>query len=465
MENTADMSPDTSPDTPAPRSGVRRVNNLPVYLIGGVIAGFLLVMALVAADRAEKQQRGPEASEQKATSTDMFANELAGKAKDGIVPEAKAAPPEIPTLSSAEPAAPLIRADALEAPPAPSAMQAPQAGTHEQDPRIRIKQEKMHMLEEAVRARTAVQMIAPRSSASVPVGVQKTSAPISREEAINRIALARQQEDAGATDGQTSVYQARLQQIQMAGMPLQASSSNPAPSGGAQDQSAFPAPASGKTYNQFDRSAQEDRWRLDSQLQPPRSPYELRAGYVLPAVLISGINSDLPGMVMGQVSQDVFDTATGKWKLIPQGSRLIGQYSSDIAYGQARVLIAWQRIIFPDGKALDLGAMPGADSAGYAGFHDQVNNHYLRIFGSALLMSGVTAGIALSQPESSYYDRRSARGAMSEALGQQLGQITAQMIAKNMGISPTLEIRPGYRFSVVVTKDLTFSKQYKPFDY
>ena len=154
---------------------------------------------------------------------------------------------------------------------------------------------------------------------------------------------------------------------------------------------------------------------------------------MLPAILISGINSDLPGQVIGQVSQDVFDTATGRWKLIPQGSRLIGQYSSEVAYGQARVLIAWQRIIFPDGKALDIGAMPGADSAGYAGFHDQVNNHYLRVFGSALLMSGVTAGIALSQPDSLYSNRQSARSAMSEALGQQLGTVTAQMISKNMG--------------------------------
>lgn len=220
-----------------------------------------------------------------------------------------------------------------------------------------------------------------------------------------------------------------------------------------------------KNYGQFGNAAQEDRWRLDSEVQAPRSPYELRAGFILPAILISGINSDLPGQVIGQVSQDVYDTATGKWKLVPQGSRLVGQYSSEVAYGQARVLIAWQRIIFPDGKALDIGAMPGADSAGYAGFHDRVNNHYLRLFGSALLMSGVTAGIALSQKDELNSNRQSARGALTEALGQQLGQATAQLIARNMGIAPTLEIRPGYRFNVVVIKDLTFSKPYQPFDY
>ena len=138
-------------------------------------------------------------------------------------------------------------------------------------------------------------------------------------------------------------------------------------------------------------------------------------------------------------------------------------------YGQARVLVAWQRIVFPDGKAMDIGAMPGGDSAGYAGFNDQVNNHYWRLFGSAFLMSAVTAGIAYSQnqnqPSGPYYGAPSASSAMSEALGQQLGQVTAQMIGKNLSISPTLEIRPGYRFNVIVTKDMTFSKPYRSFDY
>jgi len=186
------------------------------------------------------------------------------------------------------------------------------------------------------------------------------------------------------------------------------------------------------------------------------------------ATLISGINSDLPGQIMAQIAQNVFDTATGKYLLLPQGSRLVGSYSSDVAYGQARVLVAWQRIVFPDGKAMDIGSMPGADGVGYAGFKDQVNNHYLRLFGSALLMSAVTAGISYSQQQNQTqtpYGTPSASSAMSEALGQQLGQVTAQLIAKNMNIAPTLEIRPGYRFNVIVTKDMTFSKPYQSFDY
>ena len=131
------------------------------------------------------------------------------------------------------------------------------------------------------------------------------------------------------------------------------------------------------------------------------------------------------------------------------------------------MLIAWQRIVFPDGKAMDIGSMPGADSAGYAGFNDQVNNHYFRLFASAFLMSGVTAGITMSQNQDQQNNgnRQTASGALSEALGQQLGLVTAQLISKNMNIAPTLEIRPGYRFNVIVTKDMTFSKPYQAFDY
>ena len=152
---------------------------------------------------------------------------------------------------------------------------------------------------------------------------------------------------------------------------------------------------------------------------------------------------------------------------------MAGSYSSDIGYGQERILVAWQRIIFPDGKALDIGAMPGADSAGYSGFSDQTNNHSVHLFGSALLMSAVVAASSLSQlngtnsggNNTGYYGQQTTAGTLNQALGQQLGQVTAQMIAKNLNIAPTLEIRPGFRFNVVVTKDLTFTKPYQAFDY
>ncbi len=445
-----DMSPDASPGSVRRKTGVRRVNNLPVYLVGGAMGIFLLVMALVAWDRSAQQNRPADQLEAKAGSTSMFASEIAGSEKDGFVAPAKAAAPPMPEIP---PPGTIIvaRPDDLEAPPRPPGGALPLEEQRGMEERERSRMDKLRQLDEAVRSRTTVQAAAPRSAGSAPGG-----APLSREEALTQMAALQQQADTQGRDNPAAAYLARLQQLQAAS--LGDSTARPV-------QPAEPV-AGGKDYRQFDVQGQGDRWRLYSRAEAPRSPYELRAGFIVPAVLISGVNSDLPGQIVAQVSQDVFDTATGKWRLIPQGSRLVGQYSSDIAYGQSRVLVAWQRIVFPDGKAMDIGSMPGADSAGYAGFRDQVNNHYFRLFSSAFLMSGITAGIAMSQPQTlSLGTRQSASSAMSEALGHQLGQVTAQLIARNMNIAPTLEIRPGYRFNVIVTKDLTFSRPYKAFDY
>ncbi|PHV14174.1 conjugal transfer protein TrbI [Janthinobacterium sp. BJB303] len=450
MSGDEDMSPDASPGNVRRKSGVRRVNNLPVYLVGGAMGIFLLVMALVAWDRSAQQNRPADQLEAKAGSTSMFASEIAGSEKDGFVAPAKAAAPPMP--ETPPPGTIIVaRPDDLEAPPRPPGGALPLEVQRGMEERERSRMDKLRQLDEAVRSRTTVQATAPRSAGSAPGG-----APLSREEALTQMAALQQQADTQGRDNPAAAYLARLQQLQAAS--LGDTASRPVPP-------AEPA-AGGKDYRQFDVQGQGDRWRLDSHAEAPRSPYELRAGFIVPAVLISGVNSDLPGQIVAQVSQDVFDTATGKWRLIPQGSRLVGQYSSDIAYGQSRVLVAWQRIVFPDGKAMDIGSMPGADSAGYAGFRDQVNNHYFRLFSSAFLMSGITAGIAMSQPQTlSLGTRQSASSAMSEALGQQLGQVTAQLIARNMNIAPTLQIRPGYRFNVIVTKDLTFSRPYKAFDY
>jgi type IV secretory pathway VirB10-like protein len=461
------MSPDASPGEVAKKPGVRRVNNLPVYIIGTLMAVFLLVMVLVAADRAAQQNRTTISMDEKTGSTSMFAAAIAGDQKDGFIPASGAAAPAVPDLirpkDGTEGAILIARPDNLETPPTPPSGNAnPQIDQRGIDDLQRIRMMKMQQLEEAVKAKTGVQVIAPRSAASAPGGIPGNGTLVTHKEALARLAAVRQQIDAQTRDNPTAAYQARLQQLQAAGL-----------AGGTGDGTTMPgqlqmavSSGGGKDYGQFSGSGQHDRWKLGAQPEAPRSPYELRAGFVVPATLISGINSDLPGQIMAQVSQDVFDTATGKWKLIPQGSRLVGQYSSDVVYGQSRVLIAWQRIVFPDGKAMDIGSMPGADSAGYAGFRDQVNNHYFRLFASAFLMSGVTAGITLSQPQTlSNTTSQSASSAMSEALGQQLGQVTAQLIARNMNIAPTLEIRPGYRFNVIVTKDMTFSKPYQAFDY
>jgi len=473
------MSPDTSPGQAPSKSGVRRVNNLPLYLIGALMCGFLVIMVLVAMNRAAQQT--PQAKkDEKGGSTSMFANEIAGNHKGGIIEPERSAPPQVPAAlppSSID----IARPENLDAPPRPPADNLLEDRGNLEELR-RIRMAKMQQFDDAVKAKTGVRGIAARSAGSTPGGLLDNAAPATREEALARLAAVRQQIDAQTRDDPTAAYKARLQQLQANGVGSAGGSGGGGGGGGVGSvaggsgsaprllQTAGASAFGTKDYSQFAGSGQEDRWKLDAQPEAPRSPYELRAGFVVPATLISGINAELPGQIMAQVSQDVFDTATGKFKLIPQGSRLVGRYSSDVAYAQSRVLIAWQRIVFPDGKAMDIGSMLGADSAGYAGFNDQVNNHYFRLFASAFLMSGVTAGITLSQnqgqdQQNNNGNRQSASSALSEALGQQLGLVTSQLIAKNMNIAPTLEIRPGYRFNVIVTKDMTFSKPYKAFDY
>lgn len=222
----------------------------------------------------------------------------------------------------------------------------------------------------------------------------------------------------------------------------------------------------GDAYSQFAGDPASDRWKLGASMQNPGSRFELRAGSFIPATLQTGINSALPGQIVAIVSQDVRDTARGQHVLIPQGSKLIGSYGNNINEGQERLLVAWQRIQWPDGKVLDIGAMPGADGAGSSGFKDQVNTHFWRLFGSALLMSGITAGISIGQGQfGAQGGKQTVTGVMSQSLGTQLGQLTEEMIRRQMNVAPTLEIRPGYRLNVSVTKDLTFSGAYKAFDY
>ncbi|MDR2055455.1 MAG: conjugal transfer protein TrbI [Desulfovibrio sp.] len=226
-------------------------------------------------------------------------------------------------------------------------------------------------------------------------------------------------------------------------------------------------PAAQKDKEDFERRSRSDgQWALNS-IRDAGGQYELKSGAVLPGIMISGINSDLPGTLIAQVSQHVYDSATGWHLLIPQGSRLFGRYDSRVIMGQERVLVAWNRVILPDGSSLDLGGMPGVDQGGYAGFNDSVNNHCMRLFGSALIMSMITGGMAysvdaLSDRNSSTNSNPSVQDEMGSALATTMGQSSMNLLNRNMNISPTLEIRPGYRFNLIVVKDITFDAPYRP---
>lgn len=188
--------------------------------------------------------------------------------------------------------------------------------------------------------------------------------------------------------------------------------------------------------------------------EAPISSDVLRAGTVIPAVMETGIDSDLPGQILARVASNVYNTPDGSQVLVPQGAELIGTYDDQVSNGQSRVLVVWNRIIYPDGSSLDIDSMPGASPSGFAGFHDQVNNHYFRIFGDALLMSVFSAGVQLSQPQASPSSTYSSQQIIAGSLGQQLGQTGQNLINRDIGIAPTLKIRQGYRFDVMITRDL-----------
>jgi type IV secretion system protein VirB10 len=197
-----------------------------------------------------------------------------------------------------------------------------------------------------------------------------------------------------------------------------------------------------------------------TRLQHPRSPYEVKAGTILPATLVTAINSDLPGPVIGQVRENVYDTVTGNHLLIPQGSRLLAQYDSMVAWGQERVLVCWQRLIFPNGDSLGLECMPAADLAGGAGLADEVDEHWGRIVkGAAVasLLAATTSAVAgNTQGQNPTLAQNWARGAAGEI--NQAGQAITQ---RNINIQPTITVRPGSAVNVIVTKDLLMPGPYQ----
>lgn len=184
-------------------------------------------------------------------------------------------------------------------------------------------------------------------------------------------------------------------------------------------------------------------------LVDPVSPYQVMAGTIIPASLITGLNSDLPGTIIAQVTQPVYDTVSGAHLLIPQGARLIGRYDSQVSFGQDRALIVWDRVLFPDGASLQIDAMPGADAAGYAGLSDKVDNHWGRIFVTAGLASLLGIGTELAVDDEDGLTR-----AIRDSYQDTANQAGQRIVDRNLNIQPTLKVRPGWPLRVIVTRDL-----------
>ncbi|MBB6255433.1 TrbI/VirB10 family protein [Nitrospirillum iridis] len=188
-------------------------------------------------------------------------------------------------------------------------------------------------------------------------------------------------------------------------------------------------------------------------LQRPRSPYTILAGTIIAAALLPALNSDLPGFVTAQVTENVYDTATGRFLLIPQGSRLIGRYDSVVAFGQSRALLVWQRIILPDASSLQIDNLPATDAAGQAGLEDEVEYHTGRLLagvGMATLL-GVGTQISSGSNESDLVR------ALRESTQQNTDRAGQRIVEKNLNIQPTITVRAGWPLRVIVHKDLVLS--------
>jgi type IV secretion system protein VirB10 len=188
------------------------------------------------------------------------------------------------------------------------------------------------------------------------------------------------------------------------------------------------------------------------QLERPASPYQLLAGSIIPASLLSGLNSDLPGFVIAQVTEHVFDSVTGRHLLIPQGSRLIGRYDSVVALGQERALVIWQRIIRPDGASIVIDNLPATDSGGYAGLADQIDLHSWKLLKGVALATILGVGSSLAFGAGS--GDSDIISALREATGQTTNRAGQALVERNLGVQPTITVRPGWPLRVVVHKDL-----------
>lgn len=215
----------------------------------------------------------------------------------------------------------------------------------------------------------------------------------------------------------------------------------------------------GSAQNMQDRklafvNAEPDRRTVSpDRLAKKASPYVVQAGTVIPAALITGIRSDLPGQVTAQVAENVYDSPTGSFLLIPQGAKLIGQYDNQVAFGQSRVLLVWNRLIMPDGTSIVLQRQQGADAEGFSGLEDQVDHHWGQLFRAAALSTllGVGSSLGSSGEESDIAK------AIRESTQNSMSNVGQQIVGRQLDVQPTLTVRPGFPVRVIVNRDLVLT--------
>ncbi|HWA21890.1 MAG TPA: TrbI/VirB10 family protein [Caulobacterales bacterium] len=197
-------------------------------------------------------------------------------------------------------------------------------------------------------------------------------------------------------------------------------------------------------------ASREDDGRLDAQLVPPRSRYELISGSVIPAALVTALNSDLPGSIIAQVTSNVYDSVSGQYLLIPQGARLIGEYRSAPTYGDRRLLLVWNRLIFPNGWSISLRGMQGTDPSGASGLRDQTDNHLGRLAGAV----GLSAVVSVVADNAQNDDEHSLGQSVGDAAAAEAARTGGRIIDRELQVRPTLRVRAGASVRVLVTRDI-----------
>jgi type IV secretion system protein VirB10 len=195
------------------------------------------------------------------------------------------------------------------------------------------------------------------------------------------------------------------------------------------------------------------RTTAPDRLSGPASPFVIQAGTIIPAALITGIRSDLPGQITAQVTENIFDTPTGRAKLVPQGARLIGIYDSQVAFGQSRVLLVWTRLIMPNGRSIVLERQQGGDAGGYSGLEDEVDDHWKELLGAAALSTLLGVGSELGSGADTG-SNIAVLQALRLGAANSLNQTGQQVVRRNLNIQPTLTIKPGFPVNVIVNRDL-----------
>ena len=217
----------------------------------------------------------------------------------------------------------------------------------------------------------------------------------------------------------------------------------------------------------FLKSGTDDRIYNPHAQQRPVSPYQVMAGTIIPASLVSGLNSDLPGFVIAQVTEHVNDTVTGRHLLIPQGARLIGRYDSVVAFGQERAFVVWQRIIRPDGSSIVIDNLPATDTGGYTGLTDEVDQHTWKIIKGIALSTLLGIGNQLAFANTNVGTGTNANADLLRALRESTGQTTnragQRIVEKSLNVQPTLKVRPGWPLRVIVHKDLVLTPYSQPY--